>query len=229
MRTRTKATLATAGGLLALWIGWGVYSSRRTARVPYETVERFDDVEIRRYPRTIFVETTAPDRRTAFRRLFQYISGANEGSESVAMTAPVAVRDVRRAVSASEQPLRAGSARVPMTSPVRTATDGETVTMAFYLPSEYTPETAPTPTDPAVRLVVEPARTVAAAQFSWYATENRVDRHRRRLLDELIAHDVEPVGEPTLLQYNDPWTPPFMRRNEVEVPVEEQATTIPID
>ncbi|WP_126664329.1 SOUL family heme-binding protein [Haloterrigena salifodinae] len=200
MRSVRNLLLGTAG-LLGLWIGWGAYVNRTTERVPSEPLERFDGIEIRRYPRTVRAETTAPDTRTAFGRLFRYISGANEQREDVAMTAPVAVRGTS----------------ISMTAPVRTGPDGGDVTMAFYLPRAYTPETAPIPTDPAVRLVVDPPRTVAVRRFSWYATDERVDRERTRLLERLSRREFDPRGEPTLLQYNDPWTPPFMRTNEVEV------------
>jgi len=204
MRSIRRLLLAL-GGLLAAWIGWGVYVSRTTERVPSETLERFDGIEIRRYQRTVLVETTAPNNRTAFRRLFRYISGANAGDEAVAMTTPVATQ--RESIS--------------MTTPVRTDADDGGVTMAFYLPEAYAPETAPIPTDSDVRLVVEPARTVAVRRFSWYATADRVDRQRERLLEALSQRGIEPRGQPVVLQYNDPWTPPFMRTNEVEVRIAE--------
>jgi hypothetical protein len=98
--------------------------------------------------------------------------------------------------------------------------------MAFYLPAEYGPGTAPVPTDPTVRLVVEPPKTVAVRRFSWYAPERRVARQRRKLLSVLGARGIETRGEPYLLRYDDPWTPPFMRRNEVAIEVvnEESST-----
>ncbi|MFT4891156.1 MAG: hypothetical protein ACI9YT_002078 [Halobacteriales archaeon] len=205
-----KAALLAGGGLLAGWIAWGLYSGRSTERVPYERRDRFDGVEIRHYPRTVLVETAAADQAAAFRRLFEYISGANERNESVAMTAPVATE---------------GGQELPMTAPVLSGdVDAEggaddRTRMAFYLPPAYDPETAPVPTDPAVRLVVEPPKTVAASGFSWYATDGRVARRRRKLLSALADRGVEPRGEPFLLRYDDPWTPPFMRRNEVAVDV----------
>jgi hypothetical protein len=214
MQGVTKAALLGGGGLLAGWIGWGLYSGRSAERVPYEGIDRFDGVELRRYPRTVLVETTAPDQITAFRRLFRYISGENEGSEEVSMTAPVATD---------------GGTEIAMTAPVLSdrggtvdAAQDDDIRMAFYLPPEYDPETAPVPTDPAVRLVVEPPKTVAATRFSWFATNRRVARQRRTLLSTLEAHDVDPRGEPFLLRYDDPWTPPFMRRNEVAVEVIEE-------
>ncbi|AFO57054.1 heme-binding protein [Natrinema sp. J7-2] len=200
-----RTLLLGAGGLLALWIGWGAYVSHTTERVPSETLARFDGVEVRRYPRTVRAETTAPDDRTAFRRLFCYLSGANARGEDVAMTAPVTTR----------------GESISMTAPVRTGSESDDVRMAFYLPSTYTPDTAPTPTESDVRLVVEPPRTTAVRRFSWYATDERVDRERSRLLEHLSQRGLETRGEPTLLQYNDPWTPPFMRTNEIEVALED--------
>jgi hypothetical protein len=236
VQARTRRLLAAGGGALALWIGWGLYQNRETERVPYETIETFDGAELRRYPQTVLVETTDDDRETAFFRLFRYISGENVGNEDVSMTAPV--RQAGR-----------GGEKVAMTAPVRMAGDGESismtapvrantrntrassddrgredggVTMAFYLPEEYTPATAPTPTDPRVRLVVEPPKVVAARQFSWYATGGRVARQSRKLLDALDRRGVEWRGRPAFLQYNDPYTPPFVRRNEVVVEVDRE-------
>ncbi|WP_276280378.1 SOUL family heme-binding protein [Halorussus caseinilyticus] len=226
MRTRTKALLAGVGGLLAAWVGWGTYVDRTTETVPYETVETFDGVELRRYTRTVLVETTADDQRTAFGRLFRYISGENAADEELSMTAPVATDAGGTEVSMTT-PVRTAwtdGESVPMTAPVRTTAKSATrdggVTMAFYLPEEYTPGTAPTPTDPRVRLVVEPPRTLAVQRFSWYATDDRIERNLRDLRDELETRDLEPLGRPVVLQYDDPWTPPFMRRNEVAVEVE---------
>lgn len=153
MRSQTKAVLATAVTVLAAWVGWGSYANRSTDQVPYERLDSFDDVELRRYPQSVLVETTDDDQRTAFGRLFRYISGANESAESVAMTAPVRTRG-DEAPSAPLRALSPSGETVPMTAPVRTDSTSDAVTMAFYLPSTYAPETAPTPTDPAVRLVV---------------------------------------------------------------------------
>ncbi|MFC4405749.1 SOUL family heme-binding protein [Haloarchaeobius iranensis] len=207
MNRLTKTALA--GGALALgaWVAWGSYSSRSAEEVPYERVREIDGVELRRYPRTVLVETTASDQRTAFRRLFRYISGENERQDEVSMTAPV-----RSDGSDGES--------VSMTAPVRSDdADGSGTRMAFYLPAEYGPESAPVPTESTVRLVVEPPKTVAVVGFSWYAPGWRVERLEAQLLSTLDGAGIEPTAEPSLLRYDDPWTPPFMRRNEVAVEV----------
>ncbi|MFO7925359.1 MAG: SOUL family heme-binding protein [Halobacteriota archaeon] len=210
MKPLTKAVLVGGGVVFAGWVGWGIYSTRKANSVPYEQLRILNGGELRQYPQTVLVETTAPNQWIAFRQLFRYLSGANRGNESISMTTPV---ETQRGTSIS------------MTAPVRseaTETDADTVRMAFYLPSEYSPETAPEPTDSDVTLVTEPQKTVAVNQFSWYAPEWRVARRTRKLLSALEGEGIEPVGDPTLLRYNDPWTPPFMRRNEVAVEVVEE-------
>jgi hypothetical protein len=207
MQQLTKTLLAGGGLALAGWVGWGLYTSRTAQSVPYEHLRTIDGLEIRRYPPTVLAETTAPNQRTAFRRLFNYISGTNRGDESISMTAPVETQH---------------GETISMTSPVRSEaaeSGGGDVQMAFYLPSEYGPENAPEPTESSVTLVTEPQKTVAIDRFSWYAPTWRVSRRTRRVQSTLADHGIESVGDPSLLRYNDPWTPPFMRRNEVAVEI----------
>ncbi|EJN58369.1 SOUL family heme-binding protein [Halogranum rubrum] len=220
MRKLPSALLAVGGGALALWVGWGLYVNQTTERVPYRPLASYGGVEIRRYPRTILVETTAESGEAAFRRLFDYITGANESSEEVSMTAPVASDGENVSMTAPVRTESAESTAVSMTSLVRTADADGDVTMSFYLPAEYTPTTAPTPTDSRVRLVVQPPQTLAVKTFSWWTTENRVAKQRATLIDTLAEYGIERRDDPVLLQYNDPYTPPFMRRNEVAVDVE---------
>ena len=203
----TTVVLVGGGLLFAGWVGWGIYSNSQAESMPYERLQTLDGVELREYPEAVLVETTASNQRTAFRRLFNYISGDNRGNESISMTAPV---ETQKGESIS------------MTTPVRSETaesDGDEVRMAFYLPSEYGPETAPEPTESTVRLVTEPSKTVAVSRFSWYAPEWRVERRTRKLRSTLDHNGIEAVGDPYVLRYNDPFTPPFMRRNEVAVEI----------
>jgi hypothetical protein len=206
-RSGTKSVVSTAVGLLAgvglLWVGWGAYARSSTERVPYETVLSLDGAEIRRYPETVVATTTADDENEAFGRLFRYIEGENSVNEEVSMTAPV--------VTANES--------IAMTAPVATEAVGEQLRMSFFLPEEYSAADAPVPDDPDVSLERVPPRTLAVRSFSWYATDDRVERNRRALLDALEDGGVTTTGDPVLLRYDDPWTPPFMRTNEIAVEV----------
>lgn len=196
METRTTLKLVggavgAAAGALGAWTLADALSKWRVERVDCTHVGDVDGVELRRYPELVRVETTAPSERTAFRRLYRYIDGANDGGESVAMTAPVETEE----------------------------SDGD-VTMSFFLPDSYTPETAPEPSNDAVSLVVDAPKTLAVLSFSWWTPGFRVRKQESGLLDTLEATDIEIVGEPALRRYDAPFTPPFRRTNEVVVEVE---------
>jgi hypothetical protein len=229
-RRAIGATAALAGLSLVAWTGWGAYVNRTTERVPYTGIGGVGDVEFREYPETIVVATRAENESVAFRRLFEYLGGANRNSKQVSMTAPVATDGERLDVGDATSDEAAGEANgetnsetesedVSMTAPVRTDRDGEGVRMEFVLPAEYTPETAPRPTDPRVELVIRPSRTIAVLGFSGSARDRKAKEIESKLLETLAEEGIEAIDEPTLLQYNDPYTPPFMRRNEVAVEV----------
>ncbi|WP_255197874.1 SOUL family heme-binding protein [Halorarius litoreus] len=200
--------LAVLAGAVVLASAAGVSArsrraSREAERVPYEVIGTVGGAELRRYPTTLAAETVAPSTREAFGRLFRYIAGANKAGAKIEMTAPVAT----------------GGEEIAMTAPVETDADGDGVRMAFFLPAEYDYETAPRPSDPAVQLVERPARTLAVLSFSWWATDARTARKQQALLDTLADADVSVAGEPFLMQYDAPWTPPFLRTNEVAVEI----------
>lgn len=208
MKRRTKLAIAGLGVALAVTALSRTARTPNTETVPYTVVETVDGVEIRRYPTTVTVETTAQNTSIAFRRLFQYISGANKTRENVSMTAPVATESRDQSI--------------PMTAPVATdLTDGG-VQMSFYLPSSSEYDTAPRPTTPDVELVEHPARTLAVREFSWYATPRRTRRETDSLLRTLADNDLSVVGEPFLMQYDPPSTFPFFRTNEVAVEVQRR-------
>ena len=161
----------------------------------YEVLEVLSkDLEIRRYGSRRAIETTVQGRdrekarRRAFRRLFNYISGANEPGSKIAMTAPVS-----------------------------TAASNNAILMRFFLPSELSTETIPGPTDPQVRVVTVPEQTMAARSFSGRASEGDVAAQKNRLTDELASTHWEAQGAVTAYFYDPPWTLPFLRRNEVVV------------
>lgn len=225
MVRKTTLVVGTLGGLVATVGAWNLYQRYSTPEVPYTTVARIGDVELRRYPAVVLAETVAPTQNEAFGRLFRYIAGENEASNEISMTAPVEVDST--------------SASIPMTSPVEVGTpDGETISitsggergsrkgagddgvrMAFYLPEEYDLSSAPKPTNDDVELVVVPERTLAVRRFSWRATDERIERERESLRTTLENADIATEGEPFFMGYDAPWTLPFLRRNEIAIEV----------
>eukprot|EP00212_Chloropicon_laureae_P008332 CAMPEP_0197495552 /NCGR_PEP_ID=MMETSP1311-20131121/37248_1 /TAXON_ID=464262 /ORGANISM="Genus nov. species nov., Strain RCC856" /LENGTH=131 /DNA_ID=CAMNT_0043041061 /DNA_START=18 /DNA_END=413 /DNA_ORIENTATION=+ len=99
--------------------------------------------------------------------------------------------------------------------------EGQGYWMQFIMPSKWTMETLPTPTDPNVRLKALPERYVAAVYFSGRTNAQVVEKMEAKLLDDLKADGVQVKGgcKPELARYNDPFTPGFLRTNEIWVTI----------
>ena len=180
---------------------------------PYEVVSFMsDNIEIRQYAERIAVETTVTfddtddARNAAFRLLFAYISGANEANAEIAMTVPV------------ETP--GASQQIDMTAPVESQI-GETgtMTMRFFLPGRFTPDSAPAPKDGRVRLVLIPAQRFAVMTFSGSRSQQAVSARVEQLRAALEALDLNPERSARAFFYDPPWTLPWFRRNEVAIEV----------
>lgn len=151
-----------------------------------------EGIEIRHYgPRILAATTMTESSNSGFRVLAGYIFGGNAREEKIAMTAPVQ----------------------------QTMPGSDTAEMAFVIPAAYTRDELPQPDDERVRLVEAPAYDAAVIRFSGRATDARVDEHWERLNNYLLGQQITVLGTPTLNQYNPPWTLPFLRRNEIIVPV----------
>tara|TARA_B100000212_G_scaffold306231_1_gene254661 strand:- start:79 stop:678 length:600 start_codon:yes stop_codon:yes gene_type:complete len=149
-----------------------------------------EQIEIRAYaPRIMAVTGMNEDSDSGFRVLAGYIFGGNAEEQKIAMTAPV-------------QQTMAGEKE-----------------MAFMMPAEYALKDLPQPEDQRVSFREAPAYTAAVIQFSGWASADKADENWQQLRRFLIAEGIDIIGEPTLNQYNPPWTLPFMRRNEIIVPV----------
>jgi len=97
--------------------------------------------------------------------------------------------------------------------------------MSFVLPKQYSAASAPAPTDEQVRLEQMPLQTLAVVEFTGFATDGEVARQKAALLSQLEADGVQIVVDSTgdafsVFQYNPPYTLPWLRRNELAIPVE---------
>ena len=98
-----------------------------------------------------------------------------------------------------------------MTAPVvQTEADGCELVVAFVLPASLTAETAPVPSDPRVRIRQEPKGVAAALRYSGRWSESAYRRHLDPLQAALIA-----TGSSRYARFDPPFTPWFLRRNEV--------------
>jgi len=197
-------------GIIILWSLWGYFSSR-VENTQYSVIESKKEYEVRLYPSHIVAQTTVKGSykealNEGFRIVAGYIFGGNTKKESIAMTAPVVEK---KPVSES----------IAMTAPVMANIEGESHTIAFGMPKNYTLETLPTPNDQRVKIETVNEKKMAAIRFSWMRTDARVQSKKQELLDALKKDNVLVIGEPQYAGYNAPWTPPWMMRNEVLVEV----------
>jgi hypothetical protein len=84
----------------------------------------------------------------------------------------------------------------------------------------YTLATLPSPVDPRIRLVTRPQRVMAVRRYSGRWTEANYDKQQQALFAALDRDGIKRLGNPLLARYNGPFTPWFMRRNEVLVEIE---------
>ena len=83
----------------------------------YDIAHKTDIYEIRHYSDRLVAQVINKGDNNTFRKLFNYISGANNNSEKIKMTVPVTQ-----------------------------ATEDDELFMQFYLPSKYNKKTTPIPT-----------------------------------------------------------------------------------
>ena len=165
---------------------------------PYDVVAKADGYEVRKYSDRVAAQVSSQTlSNKAFRTLFKYISGGNQSAEKVSMTIPVAQ-----------------SEKIEMTVPVAQSDVGY---MQFFLPSSYTSETAPKPTDPTVEIVTVKGGYYAAYSYSGRANDRNFDKAEAQLLDHLKRDSVKATSEVIRATYNGPLTLPFNRRNEAMV------------
>ncbi|MEI6057892.1 MAG: heme-binding protein [bacterium] len=185
--------------------------SSRIEQTAYSVIKSEKDYEIRLYPEHIVAQTVVQGPYSTainqgFRIVAGYIFGGNTKKESIAMTAPVIEEKMNTSIA--------------MTAPVTASIEGESHTIAFGMPRSYTLDTLPVPTDSRVKIVVIPEKKMAVKQFSWLRTSDRVQVKKQELLAALQRDKIVVKGEPQYAGYNPPWTPPWMRRNEVLVEIE---------
>ena len=170
---------------------------------PYTVEARLSEAEIRAYAPHILAEVRVQgDRRAAlnagFRVLAGYIFGGNTDGQDVAMTVPVAQ-----------------SQTIDMTAPVtQTGADG-VWTVSFMMPRQWTLDTLPVPNSDAITFRKTEAHREAVLTFSGRASEAQLAAREAELRATLAAEGIETEGPVRHYYYDDPFTLPWARRNEV--------------
>ena len=201
---------AWVAALLALaWLAGCSAVGVRTATEPgFTVVGRLGKVEVRQYGVRVAAETIAVGdedgaRSIGFRRLADYLAGANRTGTRIASAAPVA-QEPAALVAAPFQQLREGEGRWRI---------------RLFLPPGLALASLPAPNDPSVRLVEVPPQTMAVLRFAGPTDPVAVTARTGELVTALEGSAWRPAGEPVAWFYDPPWTLPPLRRNEVAIPV----------
>jgi len=168
----------------------------------YKVVADCDGYEVRHYASCVVAEVKVDGDfdaagSQAFGSLFKFISGSNGAGEKISMTAPV--------IQQSSQ-----STRLQV---------WDEHTISFVMPAEMTIANTPTPTDSRVHLRQVSDQLVAALRFSGRMTVDNFESNKRRLEDLITRDGYLPSDVARIARFNAPWTPGFMRRNEIQIPV----------
>lgn len=181
-------------------------TSKATEEPDYTVVQNLQDIEIREYGPYAVAEVVVPGPAAeagnqAFPILAGYIFGKNKGERKFAMTAPV---------TQAAEPVK-----LEMTAPVTQAAVPGGYRVQFVLPKGVTQASAPEPLDARVTLrSIAPSR-VAVIRYSGFWSDGNYNQHLEKLQSALRAADLVSVGEAVYSRYNAPFTPWFMRRNEI--------------
>jgi len=196
--------LLAAAFAVALMTGTTV--ARAIEEPKFVVTRQLDGVEVREYAPYIVAEVLvsgpAGDAgNQGFKLLAGYIFGKNKGERKISMTAPVTQT--------------AAPQKIEMTAPVtQTATEGGYV-VQFVMPAGSTLDTLPEPIDPEVHLKAMPGARFGVIRYSGFWSESNYETHLATLRKALEAAGLATTGEPVYSRYDPPWTPWFMRRNEI--------------
>jgi hypothetical protein len=179
--------------VFAVGVFWLINTSRAATETPIYMMIRADDkFEIRDYPALTVATTPMNDAgmNGSFGQLFRFISGSNEGAQKISMTAPVLID---------------------------TAKDKQT--MSFIMPKTAVEKGVPQPAGDKVTLGKVPAARYAVLRFFGRGTTKNEIAAIDQLKAWISAQKLTGMGDPIIAYYDPPWTPFFLRRNEVLIRV----------
>lgn len=217
-----RRILSVGAAMLVLLVGgvaWFGTMGRRVEEPGYRVLKASGDIELRAYGARLVAETrVSGDREAAsregFRRLAAFIFGANKSQEKVAMTAPVAQRATRDATEPTSE-------KIAMTAPVGQRDEGGIWVISFTMPAEWTLASLPEPNDSRVAIREQPAERIAMIRFSGLSSKKRIREQTVLLKNWVRGQKLVARGKPELNRYDPPWTPRFLRRNEIWLRLEQ--------
>jgi hypothetical protein len=177
----------------------GPAMAQTVSEPPYTVVKQEPPFEVRDYGALTVAETLVEGDfdiagSQGFRRVAGYIFGKNQNT-------------------------RGESEKIAMTAPVTMEAQNQQWRLHFVMPQGLTLGNLPRPIDASVQLRELPAQRVAAVRFSGLTTAASIERQTQLLKDWLVRNHLAFDDRPQVARYNDPFTLPWNRRNEILIPL----------
>lgn len=209
LRVRLQGIVAAASFSVLSCLGLFAFTmpSYATEEPDFKIIRELEkDIELREYAAYLVAEVEVPGPASeagnrAFPILAGYIFGKNKGERKLAMTAPVTQAAV--------------PVKLEMTAPVTQTAVADGFLVQFVLPKDVTLATAPEPLDARIKLREVPPSRVAVIRYSGFWSDANYNEHLARLQTALRAANLVSTGQAVYSRYNAPFTPWFMRRNEI--------------
>jgi SOUL heme-binding protein len=194
--------------------GCSVFGESEVKNAPYTLLksDQAKQIEVRNYESMVLVSSSmsADGMNGAFRNLFKYITGENEGSAEIAMTAPVLMNESEAVSKGTE---------IAMTAPVFMKERSEQQVMSFVMPADFTIQSTPKPTNPDVWVTEVKDYKVVVIKFSGLLSDSNVETQTQILNKWIEKNGYTAISEPINAAYNGPFTIPWLRHNEVLIEV----------
>jgi hypothetical protein len=71
-----------------------------------------------------------------------------------------------------------------------------------------------------VKLLPIGSQKLAVIRFTGFVSDDKVQEKTAELLTWIKLRNELPLGNPRLARYNPPWSIPWMRRNEILIPIQ---------
>ena len=198
------STVLIGGGVLAL-AGAAYFVTKKVAEhteePDYDTVRSDGEIEVRDYDGMVVAETIKSGyhekaRRIGFETLADYIFAHNRSGKKIPMTAPVLQQ-----LSDNEGQTKGWAIR-------------------FVMPKKHTVATLPAPASDDVKLKEVPSKRVVAIRFNGNFSATLASKKLMLLYNYIADENLTQKGDPEYAFYNPPWTPGFLKRNEILIEIE---------
>ena len=167
-------------------------STHQTEQHSYKVIKKFEKFEIRKYDAALFSSVKLNKKgykessSEGFGILAGYIFGDNEANEKIAMTSPVVMEL------------------------------GEPSKMMFMVPKNYSLKNLPNPRNSKIVFEKEEEKIIAAIRFDGWADDEKIEKYRSILMNELVKEKLNYINKFSFLGYNPPYEV-MNRRNELVV------------